>query len=232
MSHLSDDELVLHYYDDHDEPDRAREHLETCQRCREELEALRSDLDALRDADVPERDEDYGARVYRDLEGRLGTARRWSLRPAWALIAAAVLLAGTFLAGRFSARWSEPASPAPGAVRERVLLVALGDHLRESQVLLLEIANGGVVQASGLDRARAEELVAEGRLYRQTALSVGDVATAEVLEELERLLLDVAHGPGSEEAFDGLRSRIEDRDMLFKLRVLQTSVAEKAPRRF
>ena len=45
------------------------------------------------------------------------------------------------------------------------------------------------------ERRRAEDLLEENRLYRQTALKEGDAALANVLDELERVLLDVAHSP-------------------------------------
>jgi hypothetical protein len=144
--------------------------------------------------------------------------------------AAAVLLVATFLAGRFTAGPStnELVEIArAGQIRERILLVALSDHLEQSQVLLLEVVNRGDGSASPLapfERERAGELLQASRLYRQTAYQVGEVAAADVLEELERILLDMSQGPESLEAREGLKSRIEERDMLFKLRVLGSTV--------
>jgi hypothetical protein len=109
-------------------------------------------------------------------------------------------------------------------VRERILLVALGEHLERSEVLLLEVVNteNGEV---GQDAAR--ELLRASRLYRQTAYHVGDVATSDVLDELERLLLDLVHGTTPN---DALKSRIEEQDVLFKIRLLQTSVRAREER--
>ena len=45
------------------------------------------------------------------------------------------------------------------------------------------------------ERARAEQLVAANRLYRQTAVSTGDTGIADLLDELERLLVDLAASP-------------------------------------
>jgi hypothetical protein len=93
-------------------------------------------------------------------------------------------------------------------------------------VLLLEVVNRGGESPSlaPVERERAAELLQASRLYRQTAYEVGEVATADVLEELERILLDMSQGPESLEAREGLRSRIEERDLLFKLRVLGSNV--------
>jgi len=84
--------------------------------------------------------------------------------------------------------------------------------------------DGSASPLASLERERAGELLQASRLYRQTAYQVGEVAAADVLEELERILLDVSQGPESLQAREGLRSRIEERDMLFKLRVLGSTV--------
>ncbi|HSF18935.1 MAG TPA: hypothetical protein VLK65_25645 [Vicinamibacteria bacterium] len=229
MTHLSDDELVLVFYDEAGPVER--EHVVQCPRCRTELDGLREALAELTETPIPERDEDYGSRVWARLQTRLSRPfRRWAT-PAWIGAAAAIVLAATFLAGRLSVR-VPPDAARNDEVRERILLLALGDHLRESQVLLLEIAN----RPQGTEilplRERADDLVQESRLYRQTARRVGDMVTVEFLDELERFLLDVAHGPTSTEALEGLSIRIADRDLIFKLRVLEASVSDKTIRRF
>ena len=79
------------------------------------------------------------------------------------------------------------------------------------------------------EQARANDLVVANRLYRQTASQSGDRAVASVLEELERLLLDVAHGPSqlSPEELAALRQRIESKGVLFKVRVIGTNMRER-----
>ena len=69
-------------------------------------------------------------------------------------------------------------------------------------------------------------LVAENRLYRQTALGTGDARVASVLDELEPLLLEIAHGPDrlTPEELEKLRQRIEGDGILFKVRVLGSTV--------
>jgi hypothetical protein len=225
MNHPSEEDLVLHLYGEADESGFLRKHVESCSRCREELSVLRQVLSEVDELTPPERPSDYGARVWERVSKELPPAR--GHRPYYWLAAAAVLLVATFLAGRFTAPPDENDSAGTGRVRERVLLVALSDHLEQSQVLLLEVVNRGEGPAPSLaplERERAAELLQSSRLYRQTAYQVGEVATADVLEELERILLDVSQGPESPEAREGLRSRIEERDLLFKLRVLGSTV--------
>ncbi len=224
MNHPSEEDLVLHLYGEANESG----HLEICARCREELALLRQVLAEVDELTPPERPSDYGARVWERVSKELpGTKRS---RSYYWLAAAAVLLAATFLAGRFTAR-PDPDEVVElaraGQIRERILLVALSDHLEQSQVLLLEVVNRGDGAASPiapLERERAAELLQASRLYRQTAYQVGEVAAADVLEELERILLDVSQGPESLEARQGLKNRIEERDLLFKLRVLGSTV--------
>jgi hypothetical protein len=155
---------------------------------------------------------------------------------AWAA-AAATLIAAVFFAGRLSTRWGvEPEIPSRAQVREGILLVALGDHLDSSQILLMEIANAPASdnhQPETVDisyeRQLADDLVGQNRLYRQTADHVGDKATVLVLDELERLLLDIAHSPEAVDGteFDDLRRRIEKQGILFKVKVLNTNVKQR-----
>jgi hypothetical protein len=121
-------------------------------------------------------------------------------------------------------------------VRERVLLVAMGDHLERSQMVLAELANAGAPGKGRLDisyeQSAAHDLVESNRLYRMTAASAGDTATASVLEELERVLLDVANGPSDMTSgqLDQLRQRIQDEGILFKVRVFASKVEQREGR--
>ena len=65
-------------------------------------------------------------------------------------------------------------------------------------------------------------MLEENRLYRQTAMEQGDTALAAVLDELERVLLDVAHSPQQVSAaqLETIRERIAAKGILFKVRVV------------
>ena len=76
-------------------------------------------------------------------------------------------------------------------MRERVLLVAVGDHLERSRVLLVEWMN----ESEGAAPRGAEELLRTNRLYRASAERDGDADVADVLLELERALLEIARAP-------------------------------------
>jgi hypothetical protein len=137
------------------------------------------------------------------------------------------------MAGRLVPRTTPAAGgPAPqtaAQVRERILLVDLGEHLDRSQRMLVELATSDDSTGSvdiGLEQSRAEQLVAANRLYRQTAASTGDAAIAAVLDDLERVLVDIAASPKTmtQEELDGVRRRIESKELLFKVRVMASQV--------
>jgi hypothetical protein len=114
-------------------------------------------------------------------------------------------------------------------VRERILLVDLGEHFDRSQRMLVELASADDTAGSvdmSLEQSRAEQLVAANRLYRQTAASTGDAAIASVLDDLERVLVDIAASPSTmtQEELDSLRRRIESKELLFKVRVMASEV--------
>jgi len=112
-----------------------------------------------------------------------------------------------------------------------VLLVAVSEHLERSQLVLIELANAPEGEALDVkaQRALADELVTSGRLYRQAAVREGEPALAAVLEEPERVLLEVAAGPEALAPRDlaELQRRIESRGLLFKVRVIETQVRER-----
>jgi len=145
------------------------------------------------------------------------------------------LLILAFLAGR----WTEPRIPVAGQpdaakVRERVLVVAVGEHLGRTEMVLMELENAPpqkgqkAINISETQR-RAEDLVEENRLYRQTALKEGDQVMASTLDELERVLLDIANSPEevTPAAFETIRKRIEQQGLLFKVRIVKQGLDER-----
>lgn len=235
MDHLSEDDLVLLHYGEDEGADSAR-HLGGCASCAARLAALGRTLSLASLPEAPERGDDYGARVWERLRPRLGAPEAPRVAPirrrlvpriaSVAALAAALVLA--FLLGR---RFPDQPSPLSAEVRERVLLVAVGEHLERSQMVLVELANAPSGEAMDVtaQRAFADELVSSGRLYRQAAVRSGEPAIAAVLEELERVLVEVAAGPDALTPGDlaELRRRIESRGLLFRVRVIGSQVRER-----
>ena len=190
--------------------------------------------------EAPERGEGYGREVWDRLQPRLArrpgdgrSAPLAGLRLApWSLAAAVlVLVAGAFFAGRATQRPGE--APLSTDARRGILLVALGDHLERSRMVLLEYVNAAPLEAAGSrERARAAELVASNRLYRQAAAREGEPGVADVLDQLERVLLEIANSPAhvSPESHEALRRRIEEEGVLFKIEVIGARAGQRANR--
>lgn len=245
MKHLNEEELVLHHYREDDTAAQAdaEQHLAECAECRAQYDALQQTLAAVDGAKVPERPADYELRVWQRIEPRLDEARGFDWRGLFALRrlvlagGVAALLIAAFLIGRISGpgggnmATNGPPTPPPDQVRERILVVAVGEHLERSQVMLVELMNAPSAADLNLTakQQRAEELVGANRLYRQTATQAGETGVASVLEELERVLLEIAHSPSdmSSAELESLRKRIEARGILFKVRVIGSQMHQR-----
>jgi hypothetical protein len=222
-----DDDLILHLYGEAPEP--VEQHLTECGECRARYQGLQRVMNIV-DIPVPERPTDYEQQVWDRLAPAIGLRKRWSwVTPRkWvsAFVLASALLAA-FLAGRYSPRPGgiDAIDTAKSPVRERVLIVAVGDHLERSQMVLAELVNADP-ESTDLniegERDLAENLLNENRLYRQTASAAGDTGIATLLDDLERVLLEIARSPGtiSTEQLKGIRERVEQQGLLFKIRVV------------
>ena len=242
MKHRTEEELIG--YRDGEQKDREEiaMHLKECDECRSEMERVEAVFAALDAMPVPDPGEDYEQRVWRQIADRLPEKRvsfwqGWfSWKPLVVAGAMAALMVLAFVIGVRKGRHEGGGEIADsGKVRERVLVVAVGDHLGRSEMMLMELENAQpaasgqrVINISTTQR-RAEDLVEENRLYRQTALKEGDQAMASTLDELERVLLDVANSPDevTPAQFEALRKRIEARGILFKVRVVNQDLRER-----
>jgi hypothetical protein len=241
--HLEDDELVLDYYGELEAQarERVRAHLASCAGCQRADQELRATLRLVDVAPAVEPPPGFEKAMWARLAPQLDTARprtsvvmaRWPPAvAAWSRLAwaggVAATIAIAFAAGR---NWPAPggavspgAARATAAMRERVLDSEVEAHLERSQRVLAELVNIDAPPAVQMasDRARAADLVAAGRVFRRSADDLGDVATSELLGDLERVLLDVANGSldPSRAEMDDLRARIDDQDLVFRLRVV------------
>jgi hypothetical protein len=270
MKHLSDEDLLLDYYEEALPEQRAamRAHREGCAECQALDRELRGVLALVNTQPLPDAPPDFEREMWARLEPHISTRvvsgcpgsptafaralrelrrvspklqRRRSPRsdeggsrtwwnvevPRWALAAAAVVLAaGSFALGRV---WDTPSAPSVVSVddartmSERMLRSEVEEHLERSQRVLVELVNADdsapVVLAS--DRERAADLVAAGRLYRHSVEEIGDTETRDLLEDVERVLVEIANGPELETSNDlsEVRARISNQDLIFRLRV-------------
>jgi anti-sigma factor RsiW len=255
--HLTDDDLVLHYYGEMPAPGesegqgpsgngaaRVESHLAACAACQANYTKLQRVMAFVDSAPAVEAEPGFERTAWARLEPALPRPERGWLRwflfsPARLAFTAGVLLliGAAFVAGRVTRApagipGGQGQQAAVEKVRERILLVDLGEHLDRSQMVLVELTSAddskGDVDIS-MEQSRAEQLVAANRLYRQTALSTGDAAMASVLDELERVLVDIAASPStvSQQDLDMVRRRIESKELLFKVRVVSSQVRER-----
>jgi hypothetical protein len=229
MKHLSEEDLVLLYYDEPGVAEGSKTalvHLAECVDCRGAAETLAQMLDVCNEWTPPAADAELGRSVWARLAPQLDR-RPTAFGARFWLIAAAVaaLVIAAFFAGRSSSRpvpaitagLSEPA-------RERILSIALADHLDRAQLLLTEVANMNDSDAAefAASRARAKDLVNEGRLLQQVMASRSEP----LLDEVGRFVLEVANAPDSVNAEEirGLKQRIDSESLLFKVRIIETNL--------
>jgi hypothetical protein len=239
----------------------ARAHLEGCSECRLRQAELARLLAMVGDTETPEPEAGFEAAMWRRLqpalraarpparEGLIARWRGWLSGPArgpaprrWALAGGvAVLVLAAFVAGRF---WSAPPAGPVGpqraatdtgeGLRERVLLSALGDHFDRTEAMLVELAGTATGERVSIaaEQRRAGDLLAATRLYRRAAVDAGDTNVAEVLELLQRILVEVTGSPSELSAFElrALQHRIESQELLFKLRIASSAVRNREHR--
>jgi len=243
MKHITEEDLIAFREGLASERASIAEHLAGCDECRAELERIDTVLAALDTLSVPDPGADYGRRVWQQIAPRLPekTARWWQLWMEPRRLAAAGAVLALVTAAFWVGRVSKTGAPVPvdaatqAQVRERVLVVAVGEHLGRSEMMLVELSNAAPASPEqkqvdiSAEQRRAEDLLEENRIYRQTALKQGDAALASVLDELERVLLDVTHTPEevTPAQLESIRQKIEDRGILFKVRVVSKELEQR-----
>jgi hypothetical protein len=233
MKHLNQEQIVLHYYGDAAGESSIERHLQECAGCREEFERVKAVLEGIPATEVPEPQAYLEEKIWLNVRDRLPERRRSFFIPRWAITAAmAVLVVAAFMAGHYWPRHAPVNNPAQSAQvnPQRVLLVAVGDHLERSQMLLIEIMNTDTKDPIDLgdEQQQARNLLDSNRLYRVSAQRAGDPAVARTLDELERVLTEIANSPQELTARDveEIRNRIQSQDLLFKIRVVGSKVQQ------
>ncbi len=228
MKHVTEEELIAYREEIVEQRAEISEHLAACEECRGELERIEAVLAALDTLPVPKPGEDYGRRVWKEIAPRLAEkpGRWWQawLQPRRLAAAGAVLalIIAAFVAGRITKRGGAGENIAnKEQVRERVLVLAVGEHLGHSETMLVELSNAAPNDPKqkqvniSAEQRRAEDLLEENRLY--------------VLDELERVLLDVAHSPEevTPAQLTAIQKKIEARGILFKVRVVNKELQQR-----
>ena len=239
-THLNDDQLVLLYYREPLEETGLDGHLAGCSTCLARFQALTRVLEVVAQDEAPEPAGDFEARLIAQVTAAAKKEERGKLLQfpgrfqgmarvlaAGAALAACLILA--FTVGRQVGHVEEQTLSA-SQQKERVLLTALGEHLGRSRVTLVELKNREASDADLKDlQAAADNLVTASRLFRAAAERAGEGQIAGVMEETERLLMRFAAAPDAEAKHElkGLREKVDSRDLLFRLQVMEAQVEKR-----
>jgi hypothetical protein len=248
MKHITEDELILYFYGESRRAGQIDHHLSECAECASLYKAVASTLTLVETPETPARDESYGEQVWQRIRYDLPEQEsvswtawlRWHAAPV--AVAAALLVAvgaAVLVSARHTPQPTRAIATAPAAApagdshadeSERARLAAIGDHLEQSERVLMDVVNaeGPSVDVS-VQQLSAESLVDANRFYRDAAASAGDADVAALLDELERSLLDLAHGPSTLSAAELQRAarRLDSTTLLFKIRVLSDELRER-----
>ena len=241
MNHLTEEQLIEHYYEESPQPARIAHHLRECNGCAEAYAELRSDLDAIEPIAAPARDAGHGEQVWQSIRNFVPVyqqkqqrlSQRFSnLKGLSFATACSLLIAGAFLAGRQWENYQRPPqiqTVANNPARQPIVLVVLGDHLGRSERFLVALRHGDSGESTALVKAEAQDLLSANRLYRESAIKSGDPAFAAALDRLERVLVEIANEPddASPARLAELQQELNTDGLLFEVRVLRSHVQDE-----
>jgi len=258
MNGITDDDLTLLYYGEHEDPGLAAR-VAASPELSSRFDALCAELGQVDSFAPPERGDDYGADVWRRISPRLEAEAvkpgaildswlgsrlgewltekrdsffgqpRFSLAGALSLVLVATL---AFMLGRQGGQPADSASirpdaPPAAAMVEmdggRLLTSSVSGHLEQLNLLLTQFAN--TPQTSAAEAGLATDMLVANRLYRRSALSRGDHRLAAVLEEIEPLLIELAHEAhrNSPETRNRMQREVTD-SLLFRVRIMNSQL--------
>ena len=247
MKPITDDDLTLLYYGEHEDPALAVMVAES-----EELSARYDALCAeLKLADAyqpPQRGDDYGAEVWQRISplldagdtkntGRLGewfaslVQPRFSLAGALSIALVAVL---AFTLGRNGGQdIINDSNTLPGVIpvaladidSSRLLNHSVSTHLEQVNMVLTQFVNTS--ETSSNETGYATDMLVANRLYRQAAVAQGNHKLAVFLADLEPLLIELAYRAqsGSTATRERMQQEVKD-GLLFRVRVMNKQLSK------
>jgi hypothetical protein len=246
MKHLTEEELTLHHYGEM--KDRALlAHVESCKQCQLQAQQLHATLKQVPVVSVPELEDEYESQLWFKLRDQLPErkpsfwrmlsdlrVRNWAVAGAMAVLLVAAFLAGRhWQSGQISNFPNESASNNKPQV-DRLVALTVGSHLESSQILLIEVMTQMPQDKKDFsaEQGRARELLDANRLYRVSAARGKDPAVQHTLDELERVLVEIANSPSEMQSSDveRLQKMIENQGLLFKVRVIGSKMRQQGTR--
>jgi hypothetical protein len=247
MKPITDDDLTLLYYGDHENPGLAAE-VARSPELSKRFEALSAELMRIDELMPPVREDDYGSDVWRKIESRLTpdeapAASRWKtwlsamMQPRFSLAGALslALVAGlAFMLGRQANQPSELAPATmntqtvavmPGLDTRRLLTSSVSGHLEQLNLELTRFANEPGTTST--EAEWATDMLVANRLYRKAAADQGKHQLAQFLAELEPLLIEMAYEAhkASPQTLSRMQQEVRD-TLLFRLRVMNQQLKQ------
>lgn len=238
--------LILFYYGELDEAeaDALRARLVTDDALAAQFAALTAELDGALDLPVPERDAQYGRRVWARVDAALDEDSRrgfaWPglgflARPGFQWVGAALVLGMVALMSFQMGRMTPPVpetsvvatTPADNDYQARLLQASLTEHFDGAERLLLELSNGNTTAVDlEAEKNWAKTLLVANRLYRYAAEQAGQHRIAMLLGDMEPVLIELANGSGqlTPDEYRVLRRSIAERDLIYKVRSTNLSL--------
>ncbi len=239
-AHVTQDQIAEYLYGDA-APGLAA-HVAACSECREECDAVRRTLQLLRNWETPELAPDYENAVWQKLAASLPPQKN-SFRPRrptviWTAAAALAAMTVVAISLQFAgSRVQEPpaAVAQPSDASQRILSVAVTDHIERTIAVLsplvkVEPQHSARFTDVSVEQNTVEDLLAENRLYRQTAMQDKDRNTAALLDEIGHVLIELEHSPAklSGPQAQDLQQRLADSSLLSKMRGFVSSNPSRA----
>lgn len=229
-SHLSQDQIAEYLYDGA-VPELAA-HVVSCPKCREECDAVRRMFQLLGNWEAPELSTDYEGAVWHKLSASLPPQKKsfHFRRPTLIWTAAAALAAMTVVA--ISIQFANNRVQRPPAIAiqtsdagQRLLSLAVTDHIERTMAVLSPLMNAESQHSArfadvSVEQNTVEDLLAENRLYRQTAVQDKERNTAALLDEIGQVLVELEHSPAklSGSQTRDLQQRLADSSLLSKMK--------------
>jgi hypothetical protein len=241
MNMITDDDLILLFYGEHDDPELAAK-VAKSEELSARFDALCADLKLADAYRPPHRGSDYGAVVWQRISPRLieednraeGGIKTWLsafAQPRFSLAGAlsvALVAIVAFLLGRNGgdAVFEQPGAELDNAVvamadidSNRLLTHSVSGHLEQVNLVLTQFANS--TSPSSNEAAYATDMLVANRLYRQAATAQGNNKLAAFLGELEPLLIEMAYEAqsGSQATRERMQKEIRE-GLLFRVRIM------------
>lgn len=247
MKMITDEDLTLLYYGEHEDPALAVTVAESAE-LSARYEALCAELKLADAYQPPLRGDDYGAEVWQRISAHLDgeTSGTWNrlgqwlasfVQPRFSLAGAlsiALVAALAFMLGRnggpVAGNDPEPSTGMAGVTAvdinsDRLLNHSVTAHLEQINILLTQFVNTSETSAD--ETGHVTDLLVANRLYRQAAAAQGDQKLAAFLADLEPLLIELAYQAqtGSAATRERMRQEVEN-GLLFRVRVMNQQLGK------